>query len=309
VLAADQPWAPAGHEIAWAQARLDQPAAPVRPTGVAPRTEGTVRLGPGRFEPRTGLLVRLGDLPVTGPRLDLWRAPTDNDDPPRDVEHAVARDWRRIGLDRLQHRVVDIGTDGDAYVVRTRVAPAATDLGVLATYRWTGGDGHLTVEVATEPVGDWTGVLPRVGLRMAAPADLDVVEWFGGGPGEAYPDSRRAARVGRWTRRIDEMQTPYVRPQENGNRTAVRWATVTAPDGAGIRVHGHPTFELTVRRWTSEDLDTARHPYDLRPRDRVVLNLDLAHTGLGSASCGPGVLPAHELPADRGYTFAVTFTA
>ena len=309
VLAADQPWAAAGHEVAWAQARLDVPAAaPAPPAGVPPRTggDGTVRLGPGRFDPRTGLLVRLGALPVTGPRLDLWRAPTDNDDPPRDVVHAVAREWRRIGLHRLRHRLRDASPDGDAYVVRTRVAPAATDLGVLTTYRWTADGDRLTVEVGTEPDGDWTGELPRVGLRMAAPAGLDRVEWFGGGPGEAYPDSRRAARVGRWAMRVDEMQTPYVYPQENGNRTAVRWAAVTGADGAGLRVEGRPTIELTVRPWTTEDLAAARHPYDLRPRDRVFLHLDLAQNGLGSASCGPGVLPAHRLPADRGYRFAVT---
>ena len=165
------------------------------------------------------------------------------------------------------------------------------------------------MEVTTAPDGAWTGVLPRVGLRMAAPAGLAVVDWFGGGPGEAYADSRQAARIGRWTRAVDEMQTPYVFPQENGNRTGVRWATVTAPGGAGLRVDGHPEFELTVRRWTSEDLDAARHPYDLRPRDRVHLNLDLAQNGLGSASCGPGVLPGAELPADRGYAFAVTLAA
>jgi beta-galactosidase len=308
VLAGDQPWAAAGHETAWAQARLDDdPGQPARASGSAPRTDGPVVLGPGRFDPRTGLLVGLADLPVTGPRLDLWRAPTDNDSPPRDVEHAVARDWRRLGLHRLRHRLVDAGPDGDAYVVRTRVAPAATDLGVLATYRWTGDDDRLTVDVTTEPEGGWTGVLPRVGLRMAAPADLDVVQWFGGGPGEAYPDSRRAARVGRYTRRIDELQTPYVFPQENGSRTAVRWARITTPGGAGLRVDGEPTFELTVRRWTSEDLDAARHPYDLRPRDQVFLNLDLAQNGLGTASCGPGVLPKYELAADRGYRFGVTF--
>ncbi len=267
-----------------------------------------MQVGPGRFDPRTGLLTHLGQMPVTGPRLDLWRAPTDNDDPPREVEHAIARQWRRLGLDRLRHRVVDIGPDGDAYVVRTRVAPAATDLAVLATYRWTGDAGRLTVQVTTEPVGDWTGMLPRVGLRMAVPADLDLVQWFGGGPGEAYADSRRAARIGCWTRRVDGMQTPYVFPQENGSRTDVRWATLTGPDGTGLRVEGEPTFELTVRRWTSEDLAAARHPYDLRPRDRIFVNLDLAQNGLGSASCGPGVLPQYELPAGRGYRFAVTFT-
>jgi beta-galactosidase len=319
VLAVDQPWARAGHEVAWAQAALPSPGARLgAPSGGGARADavpgrsdprgGPVQVGPGRFDPRTGLLVGLGDLPLSGPRLDLWRAPTDNDAPPRDVRDAVARDWRRIGLDRLRHRLVDAGRDGDAYVVRTRVAPAATDLAVLVTYRWNVRGNGIMLRVATEPVGAWSGVLPRVGLRLAGPAALELVEWFGRGPGEAYPDSRRSARVGRWTRRIDELQTPYVFPQENGNRTGVRWARITTADGAGLRVDGEPTVELTVRRWTSEDLDAARHPYELRPRDQVFVNLDLAQNGLGSASCGPGVLPPYQLPADRPYTFALTLS-
>jgi beta-galactosidase len=97
-------------------------------------------------------------------------------------------------------------------------------------------------------------------------------------------------------------------PQENGNRVDVRWARITAPDGSGIRVDGLPTFDLTVRRWTSEDLDAARHTYDLRPRDRVYVNLDLAQNGLGTAACGPGVLPQYRLAADRGYSFALVLS-
>ncbi|MGK5683501.1 glycoside hydrolase family 2 TIM barrel-domain containing protein [Actinoplanes sp. URMC 104] len=343
VLAAAEPWAPPGHEVAWAQAPWPGPppgpahlagqaptsgpafgtgpaatagpvvgAGPTDPAGRGVRRpragdDGLVELGPGRFDPRTGMLVRLAGMTVTGPRLDLWRAPTDNDEPSRGAS-GVAREWRRTGLHRLQHRLLEAAPDGDAYVVRTRVAPAATDLGVLATYRWTARGDGLAVHVTTEPVGPWTGVLPRVGLLMALPAALDEVQWFGGGPGEAYADSRQAARMGRWAGRVAELQTPYVRPQENGNRTAVRWARITGPDGGGVRIGGEPTFELTVRRWTSADLDAARHPHDLRPRDRLYVNTDLAQNGLGSASCGPGVAPEHQLAADRSYHFAVTLT-
>lgn len=313
VLAGDEPWAPAGHEVAWGQAPLGpvpepRRAAPVSPPALVPRVASPgrpVEVGAGRFDPVTGCLVRLGDLAVDGPRLDLWRAPTDNDAPPRDVRHAVAVAWRRAGLHRLRHRVVGSAFDGESYVLRTRVAPAGTDVGMLTTYRWTpDGDGlHLAVTV--EPDGPWGGVLPRVGLRMAGPAAWTGVEWFGGGPGEAYPDSRRAARIGRFRMAIDDMQTPYVFPQENGNRTAVRRAEITGPGVPGLRVDGDPVFELTVRRWTSEDLDAARHPHDLRPRDRVYVNLDLAQHGLGTASCGPGVLPAYELRPDRTYAYAL----
>ena len=115
------------------------------------------------------------------------------------------------------------------------------------------------------------------------------------GPGEAYPDMREAARVGRFTSTVDDLQTPYVFPQENGNRTEVRWAALTSSDGTGIRIDGQPHVELTARRWTSADLDAAKHTNELRAGELVWLNLDIAQQGLGSASCGPGVLPQYRL--------------
>jgi beta-galactosidase len=123
---------------------------------------------------------------------------------------------------------------------------------------------------------------------------VDRVEWFGRGPGEAYPDSRSAARVGRFSASVDALQTPYLMPQENGHRAEVRWAQL----GDALRLEGRPHFGLTVRPWTSEALAAAKHPPDLAPDpDWVWINADLAHHGLGSASCGPGVLPQYHLLA------------
>ena len=89
--------------------------------------------------------------------------------------------------------------------------------------------------------------------------------------------------------------------QENGNRADARWLRI-----GDLRIEGEPVFDFTARRWTSEDLDAARHTDDLKPREQVYLNLDLAQHGLGTASCGPGVLPQYRLHAQKA-TFAVTF--
>ncbi len=303
VLAADEPWADAGHEVAAGQVQLAAAARPpARASGPGALREGPfLRLGQGTFDPRTGVLRRLGGLVVDGPRLDVWRAPTDND---RAVHGpSVEREWRRIGVDRMTHRTVSVDPGPDGLTVHTRVAPAATDLGLGAVYRWSVDGDRLRLDVAVEPEGDWgDGTLPRLGLRLALPGDLDRVVWFGGGPGEAYRDSRRAARVGRFTRSVDELQTPYPYPQENGNRIDVRWVELAGPSGT-LRVDGAPWFDLTARRWTPEQLDAARHPTDLVPGDRVVVTVDHAHQGLGTASCGPGTLPQHALaPAPAAFT-------
>lgn len=309
VLAGDEPWAPAGHEVAWGQAQMCPP--PVPPAGVpdtpagsepttsfGPTTGSGPRLGAAEFDAVTGRLRRLGDLVLTGPQLDLWRAPVDND-------RFLHEQWRAYGLHRLRHRLIGVDAGDGQLVVRTRVAPAGRDLGILATYRWAPDDDGLLLRLEVRPEGEWPFPVPRLGLRLAVPAALRDVEWYGRGPGEAYADSWQAARVGRYAMTVEQMQTPYVRPQENGCRADVRWATLTGPDGAGLRFEGRPVFQLTARPWSSEDLDAARHTIDLVPRDAVHVNLDLAQHGLGSGSCGPGVLAQYELRPDP-VTFLVS---
>jgi beta-galactosidase len=253
-----------------------------------------------------GRLIRLGDIEVAGPQLDLWRAPIDND---RGGHRAAPLDtvWRAAGLDRLTHRVIDVQWAETSLTVQTHVAPAGADRAVLATYRWHAEGTDLVLKVDVEPVGDWPEILPRLGLRMELPADFAAVEWFGAGPGEAYADSHCAALVGRYQASVEELQTPYVFPQENGNRREVRWAQLSGAAGT-VRVEGAPTLDLTVRRWTTEDLDLAQHTNELHPRDRVYVNLDAAQHGLGSAACGPGVLPPDQLhtgPASWTVRFSV----
>ncbi|KAB8194024.1 DUF4981 domain-containing protein [Nonomuraea phyllanthi] len=328
-LAAGQPWAPAGHEIAWGQCQVrSATAAPGASAGatagesaeasaatagsgpakastvaVAGTSEGAsaggeLAVGPGVFDAATGRPLRIGGVPVEDVRLDLWRAPTDND--LRGWPTQVATEWRRAGLDRLHHRLLGVDRTAGELVVRSRVAAAAQDRAMLATYRWSAtGDGGLALTLTTEPEGEWGFPIPRLGIRATLPASVDTVEWYGLGPGEAYSDSVQAARVGRYAMSVDDLQTPYVFPQENGHRPGVRWAEL-----GGLRVEG--LFGLTVRRWTSEDLDAARHLTDLVPREAVYVNLDLAQQGLGTASCGPGVLPRYDLPAEPA-TFSLTF--
>jgi beta-galactosidase len=133
VLAVDTPWADAGHEIAWGQLPLGCAAdRPVDGTNASPvlRVEG-IHLGPAVFDPIEGRLVRLGDQEVAGPVLEVWRAPIDND---RDFAWIPPeREWRQIGLDRMQHRVDAVDVTPEAVVVTARLAPAASNLALLVT--------------------------------------------------------------------------------------------------------------------------------------------------------------------------------
>ncbi|MFF7231051.1 glycoside hydrolase family 2 TIM barrel-domain containing protein [Streptomyces sioyaensis] len=300
VLDEDTAWAPAGHEVAWGQLPAGpRPAASWTATATPRRGEGNVIvLGPGTFDAATGTLGYLDGFRIGGPRLDVWRAPTDNDEAaPWQPGPRPATEWRRIGLHRMRHRVDAVETGADAVRVRTRIAPAGSPLALWAVYHWTAQPDRLRLELSVEPEGDWPVPLPRLGVRMLVCGSLGRAEWFGGGPGEGYPDTLAAARVGRWSMPVEELQTPYVRPQENGARPGVRWAELTRADGSGLRIDGDPDFFFTARRWSAEELTAARHTTDLRPGEDLWLHLDHAQHGIGSQSCGPGVLPQHRLEA------------
>lgn len=309
VLAEATGWAGRGHLVAWGQSGTGAPAAPPPPTGARPRVSGsTVSLGPGVFDAATGALLRVGDVPVEGLRLDVWRAPTDNDNGAAwQPEERYGLRWREWGLHRMRHRLDAVEAGSDALTVRTRVAPAARDVALRTVYRWTADGDRLGLTVSVAPEGDWRVPLPRLGVRFALPSAYDAVRWFGGGPGEAYPDTRAAAMLGQWARGVDELQTPYVRPQENGARAGVRWVELAGAGSGGLRAEGGAPFSFTARRWTAEELDAAEHLTDLVAGDRVHVGLDHAVQGIGSGSCGPGVLPAYRLdvaPAEFSFVFS-----
>ncbi|MCJ0867789.1 glycoside hydrolase family 2 TIM barrel-domain containing protein [Streptomyces sp. AP-93] len=294
VLAADTGWAPKGHEIAWGQFPLTtRPLPTINPTAQPVTGDGVVTLGPASFDARTGALTAIGGVEVSGLRLDVWRATTDNDDG-ADWQTGIrnATVWRDYGLHRMQHRRDSVEPGEDALTVRTRVAPAAWEFGLTTVYRWTSDGDRLRLTVSVRPDGEWPVPLPRLGVRFGL-ASATAVRWFGGGPGEGYPDTKSASRIGRHESTVDALQTPYVHPQENGARADVRWAEI-----GGLRIEGDPEFFLSARRWTTEQLDEATHLTDLTPGDTVWVNLDHGLHGIGTASCGTGPLPQYHLQAE-----------
>jgi beta-galactosidase len=308
LLAEDAPWADRGHPVAWGQFPATAPRTAPAVTGARPhREDRRITLGPASFDARTGDLLSVGPTEITGLRLDAWRAPTDNDNGAPwqpDVRHGPL--WREIGLHRLQHTLRDVELTEDALTVRSRVAPAGRDLGLRTVYRWTSDGTRLGLAVSVTPEGHWTVPLPRLGLRLGLPASYGSAHWFGGGPGEAYPDTRAASVLGRWRAEVDGLQTPYVFPQENGARADVRWTELASAERR-LRIEGGTPFWFTARRWTTEQLDAATHLCELEPGETVWVNLDHRQNGIGSQSCGPGTLPQYRLhaePAEFTFTFS-----
>nr|WP_246310265.1 glycoside hydrolase family 2 TIM barrel-domain containing protein [Halobaculum halophilum] len=264
-----------------------------------------------------------------GPHVGLWRAPTDNDEglplawtlltrlreiyeQEELIEHGDIRTigfaqlWQEHGLDRLGFRTDEVrhevrGDEAVEITVEGRLAPPIFDHGFTTEQTYTARDtGALEIETRLEPEGDLSQLpsLPRVGLDLTLPTDFDHVTWYGRGPGESYVDSKQSSLVGRYDCSVADLHTPYVRPQENGKRTDVRWATFTDQRGVGVSVTGDSLLDVTAHQYTIEDLEDADHTHELPRRDEVSVSLDYVHCGLGTGSCGPPTLEQYRVDPD-----------
>ncbi|TML88038.1 MAG: DUF4981 domain-containing protein [Actinobacteria bacterium] len=288
-------WAPAGHEVAWQQFPLSS-----RKRRAARRS-----VHPPEVDPATGELVGLGDLVLEGPRLQLWRAPTDNDGlrlmPQRQT--GVLPRWLELGLDRLEHRLESARPRGRSVEVVHRVSGRGEWSDALHRQTISAlADGGILVENEVR-VGPELRDLPRVGVVLTLVPGVEQLEWIGRGPWESYSDRLASAVVGRWKSTVAEQYVPYILPQEHGHHADARRLVLTDADGAGLVVEGRPTIGFTASHFAAGDLYRALHTNELEPRAEVVLSLDQAQRGLGTASCGPDTGKQYRL-VEPVYEFA-----
>ncbi|CEJ81200.1 hypothetical protein VHEMI01343 [[Torrubiella] hemipterigena] len=254
----------------------------------------------------------------------FWRAPTDNDN-----GKAVPY-WKSYGLHRLSTQLrgmrVDQETHSGATVLtmRLHIGPVSLGWGWPATtiYRIEQDGSSMTVMMyLDDPVGDAPDYLPRMGFDLVLPTSLNCVSWCGRGPGESYPDKKLGQRVGVWNAdSIAELQTAYEVPQENGNRTDTRWVSISNDSASTVlratrmspleaesyrlseasdtdaqckSGSDDALFNFTATRHSAEMLEKAAHPQDLVEEDYVLLRLDAAVSGVGTAACGPGPMERH----------------
>ncbi len=317
---------PTGHEEAFDQFDLGMPGgpapapAPYQGRAASRDSASTVVLTAGdaraEISRDDGLLhaYRVGGQDYLESPLvpDFWRAPTDNDFGGN--WQIKLRVWHDAGpgfkVDQVQTSAMP---DGSARVVASGHIPAG-DSPLTLTYTMR-PDGVLEVSQKLTPV-EGTGLprMPRFGMRTEVPERYRHTQWYGRGPLESYWDRKDAERVGLWSLDVDRWAHPYVRPQETGNRTDVRWLELKDDDGEALRVEGEPLVSVTAIPYAREDLDPGehkaqRHWGELRPRDRTYLNVDFRQMGVGGiTSWGPTALPKYSL--DYGpYEYSFTIQA
>lgn len=324
-------WAPAGHVVAWGQVPLPKShrrnkrdnhhsASSILPIviddgdGIRISTDNTTAV----FDRHKGELVQFGNgtnLLQRGPILNVWRAATDNDgikllsDRP-DETWKVLTFGKKLGLPDVQYRLksVRLITKPDqpaTVVISHQVSGRGKWDDFIHTHRYTLLPSGKLLVSNTVHIGKGIFDLPRVGVLIMLKPGLEQLEWYGRGPWKNYPDRKSSAIIGHYASAVSKQYVSYIMPQEHGHKTDVRWLTLCDQDGQGIKVEGFPTFEFSASHYSTDDLYSARHTYELTPRPEIWLNIDASMRGLGTASCGPDTLDQYRLLKSK-YEFKFT---
>lgn len=230
---------------------------------------------------------------------NIWRAPTDND-------RNIRRKWEECGYNRALSRAYATSVSREDSNIRI-----ITELSVTAVYiqrildistEWNiAWDGTISVNMQVEKNME-TPFLPRFGLRLFLPQEINNVEYFGFGPYESYADKRRASYIGKFTSGVDALHEDYIKPQENGSHWGCHYVKVSSGSGLGLLVLNDEPFGFNASYYTQEELTGKMHNYELEKSGSTVLCLDNAQSGIGSNSCGPELIEKYRLNAQRFHT-------
>ena len=310
-LADDTLWAERGHVVAWDQFRIpfDVPAAAEADTAVMPELELgetaeavtvngedftlTIRKESGAIES-----FKFGGKELIAKPLipNFWRVPIDNDKGNGMPDRLGV--WKRAGQDRTIREVTAEQLKPQVIRIAVQASLPAGNCDYRNIYTIY-GSGDVIVEGSLKKAEKVNlPDIPRFGMQMAMPGEFNVMTWYGRGPHETYWDRKTGAAVGVYSGAVEEQIHGYVRPQENGNKTDVRWMALTNKDDTGLLVVGMPVLSVSAWPYTMWDLENARHVHELPHRDTITVNIDYKQMGVGGDnSWGARTHPEYTLPA------------
>jgi beta-galactosidase len=310
---------PSGHEIAREQFKIsgDYYAKKLAAEGQLQVTKDSNRLRfnsgnvRGEFDLRQGRFISYAmdnnrNLISQLPEPYFWRAPTDNDfGNQMQVNLGI---WRTAHVNR-EIKNVKLGeqtNDGIPLTVEYELS------GVKVPYTieyFIQNDGSIRVTPSIDMTGRNLPELPRFGMRMQLPPQYNNLIFYGRGPWENYSDRNTASLMGLYTDNVANQTTwSYIRPQESGYKTDVRWLALTNDKGAGLKIEGLQPVCFSATNQMTEDLDPGltkkqQHPTDIKPRRNVYLQVDLKQRGVGGDNSW-GALPHDQYRLlDKKYTY------
>ncbi|MEG1664843.1 MAG: glycoside hydrolase family 2 TIM barrel-domain containing protein [Mucinivorans sp.] len=316
---------PAGHVAAYEQLTI-QPFTAF--TAQVNQTEGQLAIRPNTravmvegenfyayFSRATGLLT---DYVVDGKsmmeqgfslRPSFWRAGTDND------FGAGLNNSQRAWLNpQMKTTEVSVKNEGANMVVTTKfeLPTLQAELTIIYTLNPRGEIG-VKQNLKTNPAASKKPYLFRFGMELTMPGIYNSMDYYGRGPVESYVDRKWAAKIGHYTQAVAEQYYGYIRPQESGNKTDIRWMKILSPAGNGLEFRSDKAFEASALPFLTSDLDSGTdksahaHSGELTPRDLTNIHIDARQSGLGCEdSWGSVPRPEYRIPyGDYSFNFVI----
>ena len=229
--------------------------------------------------------------------LNIWRAPTDND-------QFVRRVWQDCGYDHAWGRAyetrVEAGPQGVSLTADFAVVTAYMPPIVRGAMRWDiQPGGRVTWSFTAKRKADLPP-LPRFGVRLFLKQEMNRLVYFGYGPTESYIDKHRSTFRHVYTSTVAQQHEDYLKPQENGSHWGCESLRLNGKN-AGLTVRG-ACFSFNASPYTQEELTEKRHNYQLKPASAHVLCIDAYMSGVGSNSCGPQLAEEYQVPEEMSFS-------
>ena len=294
-------WATKGHLVAWEEFMIEEANLEFEEINskekVSVKENGhmiTVDFNNGFLEFNKSLgaitkLIKNDEVMVDGSfDLSFARAYIDNDKRPE-----TRKTWDAIDLHNLQTTTGDVkfATLDDRIVIYANKKHQTightngfTTLEKFTIY----GNGIIDIDLNVDYFGEGIPfTFPRIGYEIKLNETITESTWYGKGPGSSYKDRNTGMQMGIYSANVDEHFVNYAVPQENGNKSEVRWAKFYNSDENGFIIKGLSPLNFSFRKYTTSQLNKAEYPHQLKANPFTILNIDFDHGALGNGSCGP----------------------
>ncbi len=229
---------------------------------------------------------------------NFWRASTDNDFGSKvDKKSQI---WQNAGKNKIveSHQFQKINKATLQLTYTFKLVDSDKVIGSYVSIYTIRGNGEIAADNTFKMANASLPEIPRMGMNLIMPREFDTMTWNGRGPFESYSDRKTSAFVDVYSGKVADQYWAYLRPQENGNKTDVRWLKITNDQGVGLLFEGQPLLEVSAHHnlqedFQSEGLNTIlfasknqkkliqMHTIDIKPRNLTSINIDYGQMGVG----------------------------
>lgn len=303
---------PAGHEVAWSQIVISEPVRScnqinvIQPCVIKNENKGSYNLlnnySKIQIDSTSGLISSYlfkGKAILDGIKPNFWRAPNDNDN----ATSEGAQNWNNAGLNKLFF-VADKIISGEGIITAEISVVNQNEEKVFEiniSYQLI-ENGELKISTNIIPT-DSVSTMAKVGWQMEFPKQFKDVTWYGDGPHETYPDRKESGRIGIYNSTVNDLYEVYVRPQDFGNRTDIRWVEIADPE-TKIRFNSDELMNFSTYQFSDNQINEANHTNELVSADFTTFNFDYKVNGVGTCACGPSYLEKYTVKANE-YNFVI----